>query len=364
MLKSKNNFKNNVLNNYLEIIDKLAESYNSVRMKRINLKKYPKVKLIDNASPIHYLEHISKVLEVDIYIKRDDLFSVGFGGNKLRKLEYLIGDARKNNATHIFTIGAIQSNHARMTAIAARMFGFDIELFLKKSVPLKESSYFENGNIILNNIVNTTIHEVKDNESAYKAIEKRIIELKKEGSRPYLIPIGGSNALGTLGYVDCYFEILKQQADLKVEFDLICSASGSGGTHGGLVVGNALSNRKTEIKAYNVEPDQGQLRAHTLAIANEAMNLCDTDTNLSLSDIQITNEYAGKTYGIPEDFHIDTIKFLAKYQGIFLDPVYTSKAFTGLLMDIKTNVIKKGQKVLYIHTGGAPGIFAYPQYFK
>jgi L-cysteate sulfo-lyase len=332
-------------------------------MNRISLKKYPKVKLIENPSPIHHLQRISKVVGVDIYIKRDDLFSVGFGGNKLRKLEYLLGDAKKRGATHIFTIGAIQSNHARMTAIAAKMFGFEIELFLKKSVPVTEKSYFENGNIILNNIVNATIHEVQDNASAYKAVEERKLALKKEGGKAYIIPIGGSNALGTLGYVDCYFEILKQENELGVKFDLISTASGSGGTHGGLIVANVLSNVKTNIKAYNVEPDQGQLAAQTLKIANDALKLCESRVSLFNSDILLSNQYAGNAYGIPEDYHIETIKFLAKHEGIFLDPVYTSKAFTGLLMDIQNNVIKKGDKVLYIHTGGMPGIFAYPQYF-
>lgn len=332
-------------------------------MKRINLKKYPKVKLIEQPSSIYHLKRISKAVGVDIYIKRDDLFPVGFGGNKLRKLEYLLGEAEKQKATHVFTVGAIQSNHARMTAIAAKMFGFEIELFLKKSVPVKEGSYFNNGNIILNNIVNATIHEVTDNEKAYRAIEERKLTIEKESGKVYVIPVGGSNALGTLGYVDCYFEIIKQQNDMRLQFDLIATASGSGGTHGGLVVGKTLSETKINIKAYNVEPDQGELALHTLKIANEALELCESKISLSASDTVVSNGYSGTAYGIPSDFHIDTIKFLAKNEGIFLDPVYTSKAFTGLLMDIQNNVIKKGEKVLYIHTGGMPGIFAYPQYF-
>ncbi|MCA5006408.1 D-cysteine desulfhydrase family protein [Sphingobacterium bovistauri] len=332
-------------------------------MTRISLKKHPKLKLIEYPSAIYFLRNISNLLGVDLYIKRDDLFSLGFGGNKLRKLEYLLGEAQKKNATHIFTIGALQSNHARMTAIASKMHGFEIELFLKKSVPVTEQAYFSNGNKILNNIIDATIHQVQDNNSAYQAIAERTILLEKEGARPYVIPVGGSNALGTLGYVDCYFEILQQANDLGIRFDLITSASGSGGTHGGLVVGNALSSSKTKIKAYNVEPDEGQLAGHTLKIANEALALCGEKPNLTLENIVLSNEYSGAAYGVPEEYHIDTIKFLAKNEGIFLDPVYTSKAFTGVIMDIQNNVIKKGEKVLYIHTGGIPGIFAYPQYF-
>lgn len=332
-------------------------------MSTINLKKYPKVKLTDFPSKIYHLKQLSKLLGVEIYIKRDDLFAIGLGGNKLRKLEYLLGEATKQNASHIFTVGAVQSNHARMTAITAQMKGFEVELFLKKSVPLKTDTYFNNGNIILNKISDATIHEVADNDSAYRAMEARSKALKQKGDRVYIIPIGGSNALGTLGYVDCYFEILKQQADMGIQFDHICTASGSGGTHAGLIVGNLLAKKNTNIKAYNVEPDEIQLAAHTLKIANECLLLCDNKTILTDEDIHISSEYAGIAYGIPSDFHIDTIKFLAKHEGIFLDPVYTSKAFTGLLMDIKNSIIKKGEKVLYIHTGGTPGIFAYEQYF-
>src|SRR5690606_10898451 len=333
-------------------------------MHTIDLKKYPKIKLIDQPSAIYHLKKISTILEVDIYIKRDDLFDIGLGGNKLRKLEYLLGEAKKQKATHVFTVGAVQSNHARMTAITAKMQGFELELFLKKSVPMTNDTYFSNGNIILNNIVDAVIHDVLDNDSAYQAMNVRSQEIGNAGGKAYIIPIGGSNSLGTLGYVDCYFKIVKQQIELGVKFDYITTASGSGGTHAGLIVGNALSSSKTTVKAYNVEPDQGQLAAHTLKIANECLLLCADKSILTETDVHITNEYSGEAYGIPSDFHIDTIKFLAKYEGIFLDPVYTSKAFAGILNDIQNNVIKKGEKVLYIHTGGTAGIFAYEQYFK
>lgn len=332
-------------------------------MKRLNLKKYPKVKLIDQPSNIHYLKSISQALNVDLFIKRDDLLPIGLGGNKLRKLEYLLGEAKNQKSTHIFTIGATQSNHARMTAVTAKMNGFQVELFLKKSVPIIEPAYFQNGNIIINNIIDAKIHQVQDNKSAYKAIQEREKELLHEGGKAYTIPIGGSNAIGTLGYIDCYYEILKQENELGVNFNWITSASGSGGTHAGLIAGKLLSNTKNKVKAYHVEPDQGELADHTLKITQEVLKLCNSRKKVKNSDILISDEYAGNTYGIPEDYHIETIKYLAKHEGVLLDPVYTSKAFLGLIMDIKNNIIKKGEKVLFIHTGGTPGIFAYPQYF-
>ena len=332
-------------------------------MKKIDLRNFPKLKLINSPSDIYHLQQISKILGVDIYIKRDDLLPLGFGGNKLRKLEYLLGEAHHLKATHIFTFGAIQSNHARMTAIAAKKYGFEVELFLKKSVPINNDNYFQNGNTILNAIIEATIHQVSDNKSAYALADIRKNELEQEGYKPYLIPIGGSNALGTLGYVDCFYEILQQQNSLGFEFDYITTATGSGGTHAGLILGKLLSKSSSIVKAYNVEPEEDEIIAHTIKIGTEALGLCGANNILTQKDVNLSSEYAGKAYGIPEDYHIDTIKFLAKHEGIFLDPVYTSKAFTGLIMDIKNNVIKKGEKVLYIHTGGVPGIFAYPQFF-
>lgn len=332
-------------------------------MRKINLKQFPKVKLIERPSQIQYLKNISKQLGVEVYVKRDDLLAVGYGGNKLRKLEYLLGEAKKQEATHIFTIGAVQSNHARMTAIAAMMNGFEAELFLKNSVPIRQSEYHTNGNVLLNKIIDVTIHPVENNKHAYERIAEREKELLAQGERPYVIPVGGSNALGTLGYMDAYFEILNQQNEVNVKFDWIATATGSGGTHAGLAIGQALSPEAIPVKGYSVEPNAQYILDHTLAIANEALKMIGEETLLKAKDLYFSEEYSGEAYGIPSPIHIDTIKWLAKYEGIFLDPVYTSKAFTALIMDIKNGVIKAGSKVLYVHTGGLPGIFAYPQYF-
>lgn len=331
-------------------------------MQTLNLKNYPKVKLLHKPSNIHHLEKLSNILGVDIYIKRDDLSEVGLGGNKLRKLEYLLGEAKQKKATHILTLGAVQSNHARLTAITATMLGFESETFLKLSVPNESIFYQENGNIVLNNIVKTAIHKIPADNCMMSRINARMEEIRKEGGRPYFIPVGGSNAIGTFGYLDCFYEILQQQNDLNIEFDHIVVTSGSGGTHAGLIVGKKISKSPIKITAYNVQPEEKELIDQTFSICNEALNMISKPP-IKPKDIVLNTYYSGKAYGFPEDYHLDTIKLVARSEGVFLDPVYTGKTFSGMLVDIQNGTYKKGEKVLFIHTGGTPGIFAYSDFF-
>lgn len=331
-------------------------------MQTLNLKSFPKVKLLHKASNIHHLKKLSALLEVDIYIKRDDLSEIGLGGNKLRKLEYLLGEATKKGATHILTLGAVQSNHARLTAIAATMLGFQPETFLKLSVPNESVSYQENGNIVLNQIVNTSIHKIPADSSMMQRIEARMDQIRQEGGTPYFIPVGGSNALGTLGYLDCFYEILQQQNELKINFDHIVVTSGSGGTHAGLIMGKKISQNPVKITAYNVQPEEEELIDQTYTICNEALGML-SKPSISKNDIILNTNYSGKAYGFPEDYHLEAIKLAARTEGVFLDPVYTGKTFSGMLADIQNGTYKKGEKILFIHTGGTPGIFAYSNFF-
>lgn len=331
-------------------------------MDHIDLSKYPKLKLLNRATEVQHVAQLSNQLGVNLYIKRDDLNGVGFGGNKVRKLEYLLGDAQQQNATHILTLGAIQSNHARLTAVTARMKGFEVELFLKESVPIETDSYQQNGNIVLNRIVDVKMHRIANDNKMMDKVRARMEEITKEGGKPYFIPVGGSNALGNLGYIDCYTEILKQQDELQVEFDYVVAASGSGGTHGGLLIGQLLSGANMCVKAYNVQPEHDELVDHTLAICNETLQWIG-NRSISKDDIDLNSSYSGAAYGFPEDYHLQILQLLAKQEGVFLDPVYTAKAFAGLVHDIKAGVYPKGSTIVFIHTGGTPGIFAYNNMF-
>lgn len=327
-----------------------------------NTRSFTKVSLLKSATEIQKLEKFSTDLGVNLFIKRDDLNGIGFGGNKVRKLEYLLGEAQDLGATHILTLGAIQSNHARLTAVTARMMGFEVELFLKESVAIDTECYQQNGNIALNNILEVQMHRIPNDNKMISRVESRMEEIRKEGGIPYFIPVGGSNALGNLGYLDCYNEIMIQEKELGVDFDYIVAASGSGGTHGGLIIGNILNNNQAIIKAYNVQPEHDELVDHTIAICNETLSWFGKES-ADISIVDLNSNYSGKSYGFPEEIHLVILKKMAKREGVFLDPVYTSKAFTGLVEDVKKGIYPPGSSILFVHTGGSPGIFAYANWY-
>lgn len=328
----------------------------------IDLKEFPKLKLLNHPTEVQHLATLSTLLEVNLYIKRDDLNGIGFGGNKVRKLEYLLGEAQKLNSTHILTLGAIQSNHARLTAVTARMRGFEVELFLKESVDIAEDAYQKNGNIVINSIVDAKMHRIANDNKMMEKVAQRMAEIRNEGGRPYFIPVGGSNAVGNFGYLDCYVEIVEQQKELGITVDYLVTASGSGGTHAGLVLGQLLTDTRIAVKAYNVQPEHQELLEHTLSICNETLNWLNHPP-IAHDLLDLNSAYSGKAYGFPEDYHLDTLKLLAKQEGVFLDPVYTAKAFSGLVSDIKKGMYPKGSTIVFIHTGGTPGIFAYKEWF-
>lgn len=329
---------------------------------RVDLRKYPKLTLVNKPTEIQYLSVLSNRYNLNIYIKREDLNGIGFGGNKIRKLEFLLGEAKSKNATHILTLGAIQSNHARLTAITSRMMGFEVELFLKESVDIQKESYQENGNIVLNQIVDCKMHRIPNDDKMMDKINQRMEEIRQEGGNPYFIPVGGSNSVGNLGYIDCYLEILEQQKEMDITFDYIATASGSGGTHGGLLLGSELTDTSCQIKAYNVQPEHEELLSHTIEICNETLQFMGYK-NLDKKKVDLNSKYSGHAYGFPEVEHLEMLKGLASQTGIFLDPVYTAKAFTGLIREIEEGSYPKNANVLFIHTGGTPGIFAYKDWF-
>ena len=322
-----------------------------------------RLKLLSFPSSLLYLQGLSNELKTPIYIKRDDLTELGCGGNKLRKLEYLLAEAKQNEATRIITIGARQSNHARLTAVTAKMMGFDVDLVLKNSVPLDTESYQLNGNLVLDNIVDANIHEIANDGSATNFINNLTKHYETVGDKVYFIPVGGSNTIGGLGYSRAVYEIEDQSKDLGVDFKHITLASGSGGTHAGLIAGYEILGKKTFIQAYNVQPDREVILDETKNITEGILNLFDLSMQSQGIEYRLSNDYVGEAYGIPNEQTLQTIKHLAKTEGVFLDPVYTGKAFTGMVEDIKKGRFPKGEPILFIHTGGIPGIFGYQNWF-
>ena len=306
---------------------------------------FPKVSLGIFPTPIHRLDRISALLNTNIYIKRDDLCGLGLGGNKTRKLEYLLADAMQKKAEIVFTTGGAQSNHAMLTAAAAGKLGLKAILVLKKR-GVTECL----GNQLLEHLMGTDVRFV-DTDS-YDDIYDEMDRIGKALGKPYYkIPCGGSNALGAIGYVECAEEI----RDSGLAFDHIVCAEGSGGTMAGLALGAKLFLPQTKVHGMMVDTDP--FDEITPRLMKESAALLESDVSISSSDFHL-RDMCGPGYAIPSEEGNAAVRLLASEEGIFLDPVYTGKAFAGLVAMAKEGAFRPDEKVLFLHSGGAGGLFA------
>lgn len=338
-------------------------------MSRLDLARFPRLALLERPTPIQPLDRLSAALGpalngVRLFVKRDDLAPIGGGGNKLRKLEFLLGAARAENADTVITVGALQSNHARLTAAAAARENFACELFLSRSVPRTDPDYVGNGNRFLDDLFGARVHELPADADSLAAAEVRANALRAEGRRVYVFPSGGSSAVGSLGYAACAEEIAGQAEAMGVTFAHILTANGSAGTHAGLAAGLFAIGRDPRLaKSYAVLAAQDHAEAETLAKANATLGLLKPGAALSASDIVIDGNHRGPGYGIPTDAMREAVRLMARSEGVLLDPVYSGKAFAGLLHDVRAGRYRPGEAVLFLMTGGVPGLFAYRSAF-
>ncbi|SIT51485.1 L-cysteate sulfo-lyase [Paraburkholderia piptadeniae] len=331
----------------------------------LDLTAFPRYPLIEGSTPIQHLSRLSNALgDVDIYVKRDDLMGLGGGGNKLRKLEFLIGEATAQGADTIVTVGARQSNHARLTAAAAAKAGLACELVLTRTVPRYDTDYLDNGNILLDTLLGARIHDLPGNADAMAFAMTRADELRQAGHNVYLAPLGGSSATGCLGYAACASEILAQAHDARLTFDRIVLPNGSGGTQAGLVAGMAaMSEDPTRVVAYNVLATHENTVSNTRIKAAEAFALLRPGMMLPEGSVVVEDGQRGEGYGIPTDAMREAVRLLASVEGLLLDPVYSGKAFAGLLQSVRSKVFAPRSKVLFLMTGGLPGLYAYRSAF-
>jgi len=323
------------------------------------LKRFPKHPLGLFPTPLHELTKLSQFLNGPrIFIKREDLNGLAFGGNKVRKLEYLCGQALFMGCDTLVTAGAIQSNHCRLTAGAATYLGLKCHLLLGGHELPKENI---NGNLLLDKLLNAEIHwegEKRKGENLEKVCE----ELKKQGKKPYCIPYGGSNVIGALGYVNAMLEISEQLKSMKTHIDAIIFASSSGGTHAGLMVGKGLTNFKGKILGIRIDKEEISkelpFKKHIENLVNETCDLCGIKLR-SDNKIELNEKYIENPYGVITNLEKNAIKLLCEKEAIFVDPVYTGRAFGGMLDMIKQGEFKKGQNILFIHSGGLPSLFFY-----
>ena len=296
-------------------------------------------------TPVQKLESISRLLGTQVYVKRDDLTGLGLGGNKVRKLEYLLADAKAQGAEVVFTTGGAQSNHAMLTAAAARKLGMTPILILKKrGVTARQ------GNQLLEHLMGVDVRFMDTDD--YADIYAEMDRVGKALGRPYYkIPCGGSNALGTLGYVDCAREI----RDQGLHFDHLICAEGSGGTMAGLALGAKLYLPGTRVTGMMVDSDP--FEEITVQLMREAAALLGADVQVSAEDFDL-RDLCGPGYAIPSQEGNAAVAMMAENEGLFLDPVYTGKAFAGLIAMAREGAFKPTDRVLFLHSGGAGGLFA------
>lgn len=302
---------------------------------KVNLGLYP--------TPIMKLENLSKHLGVNLYIKRDDLCGLVLGGNKVRKLEYLLKDAIDQGYDLVMTTGQAQSNHATLTAACCKVLGLECKLVLKKRgvTDIK-------GNQLLNRLMDVEV--IYEDTDSYEDIYKKMDEIGKElNEKVYKIPCGGSNPLGTLGYVDC----IKEIKDSNIHFDHITCAIGSGGTAAGTILGTKLYLENTKVECYAVDSDDFKpVVSNLIKEASQLLNVDNEMPKITIFDM------SGPGYSIPSIEGNQAIEKMLSLEGIVLDTCYTGKAFAGVLQKIKEGYYKKGENILFIHTGGAAGLFA------
>jgi D-cysteine desulfhydrase len=319
------------------------------------LHQFPRLELLGAPTPLEHLPRLSDYLGRDIFIKRDDFTPVAMGGNKLRKLEFLAADALREGADVLLTAGAIQSNHVRQTAAVAARLGLKCVALLENPISTHAENYLSNGNRLLLDLMDAEVIMVDALNNPAEQLAEHATRLEAQGYRPYIVPVGGSNALGALGYVECAQEIAHQSEGV-VDFAAVVVASGSAGTHAGLAVGLEHLLPETELVGVTVSR---QIEAQLPLVERLRQSLAETLEVQAKAPITLWDDYFAPRYGEPNDEGMAAVKLLARLEGILLDPVYTGKAMAGLLDGVSQNRFRREGPLLFIHTGGAPALFAY-----
>lgn len=323
----------------------------------MHIEKLPRFPLAQLPTPLESLPALSRELGGPaLLIKRDDQTGLALGGNKTRKLEFLVGQALEQGADTLVTAGAAQSNHCRQTAAAAAKAGLQCELILNGKRP-----EMPNGNLLLNDLLGAKEHWI---ERAQRPEKLREIpdQLRARGRKPYVIPVGGSNGVGATGYVAAMIELTGQLCEHERRVDHVVFGTSSGGTQAGIVLGARIAGFKGRLHGISIDkndPEHFEYETEVAQIANDCAKFIGADVPLTKNDIEVVYGYKGEGYGVVGDLEREAIRLMARYEGIILDPVYAGRAFGGLLDLIRKGTFKKGETVLFWHTGGAPALFAY-----
>ena len=330
----------------------------------MDLSQFPRRKYLTDNSPIEKLTRLSKHLGgPTIYMKRDDLIGPAGGGNKTRKLDFVVADAIEKGADTLITGGAIQSNHCRLTLAAAVQEGMRCHLVLEERVKDTYNPKAAGNNLLYNLMGVASITVVEGGSDMMAAMQRVADEVTSEGGHPYLIPVGASNEIGALGYVSCAEEIFGQMFDDGIRYDKVVCASGSTGTHAGLVAGFFGNGSEIPVIGINVSRSKEVQEELVYELAKRVADKIGLQNPLPRENVVCFGEYVGEGYSIPTQGMIEAVRMLAETEAILMDPVYTGKAIAGLIDLVRKDYFKTDEKVLFIHTGGSPALHVYADYF-
>jgi D-cysteine desulfhydrase len=325
----------------------------------MKLEALPRRRYTPHPTPIQKLERLSRHLGgPEIWIKRDDLSGLAGGGNKTRKLEFLLADALRQGADTLITVGAVQSNHCRLTLAAAAHEGLKCRLVLEQRVPGSYRRDASGNNFLFDLLGAESLTVVEGGSDLASAMQAEADKLKALGRRGYIIPGGGSNALGAMGYVVCAREILQQSLEQGLAFTDVVVASGSAGTHAGLLVGFHGANAGLALTGVNVRRPRAEQEDNVHKLAVEAAAFAGLPVPVRESVLAF-DEWVGPGYSLPTEDMVEAVRLFARLEGILLDPVYTGKAAAGLIGLVRRDHFARDARILFVHTGGAPSLFAY-----
>lgn len=321
----------------------------------------PRVSLAHLPTPLEEMPRLREALGGGprLLIKRDDQTGLATGGNKTRKLEFLVADALARGADTLITCGAVQSNHARLTLAAAAKEGLKCRLVLEERVPASYKDDASGNNFLYQLLGVEAIMVVPAGSDMAAAMQKVAGEVAALGRKAYVIPGGGSNPLGALGYVACAEEILAQTFALDIHLDHVVCASGSAGTQAGLVVGLVGNNSNLPLTGINVSRSRQEQEPKVYKLAQETAAILGVKGGVPREAVTCLGDWVGPGYSLPTPEMIEAVRMLAQVEGILLDPVYSGKAMAGLIGLVRQGVFKRGDQVLFVHTGGAPALYVY-----
>jgi len=330
----------------------------------MHLARFPRRRFAHLPTPLEPMERLSKELGGPrLWIKRDDCTGLSGGGNKTRKLEFLIGDALARGCDTLITQGAIQSNHARQTAAAAARFGLACHLLLEDRTGNNSPDYTLNGNVLLDRLHGAQLAKRPGGADMNAEMEALAADLRARGRKPYVIPGGGSNAIGALGYANCALELVAQANERGLEIDHVVHATGSAGTQAGFVTGLVAIHAQIPVLGIGVRAPKERQEQAVFDLSCRTAEHLGTPGIVERAHVAANCDYVGPGYGMPTDGMAEAVKLVARHEGILLDPVYTGKGMHGLIDLVRRGHFAKDSDIVFLHTGGSAGLFAYPDAF-